>query len=477
MAENRPVRNLVAVTFGYGATRIPPIIGVPLTLHRLGVRSYGQLGLLTAVSSFGILLSSFGIQTLAVRDVARDPGRYREVVADAVWIRLALSLVAVALMMQWAASFEHGISLVAVAGYAALLPLNAVNPSWILNARHRPGWAPVTTFLGQLAYLGVLFAWLRTPGDLAVATWAQALAVAVAAAIDWGLCIRLFGPVPLFPSFRWIRPLRREATVLGLGSLLSMSYDRVDVILIHLWRGAVQTGLYAAAYGIMNFSLSLLTLSTTVMWPLMADRLHHDPTRGYHNLASFTRHIMVAAVPVIAGTWLFAPDLLRLIGGPHYVGGTTALRFLAPNFLAAALAMIYSSFVLLPLGRSRAYTVAVGAGAGINLALNVVLIPTIGIAGASIATVAAQLAVAAVAWRAARPGVSLLRNLSFNRLIAATMIGGATIAVLRSAGTPAPVQVVAGGCLYAAAAAALGLIDLGTILSSLRRLQTGSETR
>ena len=131
---------------------------------------------------------------------------------------------------------------------------------------------------------------------------------------------------------------------------------------------------------------------------------------------------MTAAV----GGWFLAPLAIQIVYGPEFAAAAPALRLLLPGVVALA-AVRPLGAVLVRRGRAAILS-ALGLGAlGLNVALNLVLLPRIGIRGASIASSVcdAALALSYVAisrrrgvagWRDIVPRASDLRLLGRARL-------------------------------------------------------------
>src|SRR6202034_2195798 len=136
------------------------------------------------------------------------------------------------------------------------------------------------------------------------------------------------------------------------------------------------------------------------MYPGAATRLHnlgsaHEADRLLHA----TGGVMIAVVvPAIAGLWALDTPLMALIAGPGFASGAAIMPIVALGYFF----LLLSSFSDLALGlvyRQYLTTLSMTAAALFNLALNFLLIPTLGILGAALATAAACLLHFLVSWQ------------------------------------------------------------------------------
>ena len=91
-----------------------------------------------------------------------------------------------------------------------------------------------------------------------------------------------------------------------------------------------------------------------------------------------------------------APFFVPWFFGPGYDGVIILLQLLASLFIIIALSNIAGCGLLTPMNRQNYGTLAVIIGALLNFVLNLYLIPRYAALGASIATLAAELAVTAI---------------------------------------------------------------------------------
>ncbi|RQG92490.1 flippase [Natrarchaeobius chitinivorans] len=96
---------------------------------------------------------------------------------------------------------------------------------------------------------------------------------------------------------------------------------------------------------------------------------------------------MMLYVPAAAGIVIVAEPFITMIFGADYAGAVPVLQILAGFVVLQAITNLTSDS-LDYLGRARSRAIAKGGTAAANFVLNLILIPTIGVVGAAIATVA-----------------------------------------------------------------------------------------
>jgi O-antigen/teichoic acid export membrane protein len=95
------------------------------------------------------------------------------------------------------------------------------------------------------------------------------------------------------------------------------------------------------------------------------------------------------AVPVAVGGTAFAKPIVTLVFGQSYALGAEPLAILLWSVLVAFVSSTLN-YALVASGRGLLVTAAAVGAAGVNVALNLVLIPPFGMNGAAVSTVAAE---------------------------------------------------------------------------------------
>ncbi|AGB14875.1 membrane protein involved in the export of O-antigen and teichoic acid [Halovivax ruber XH-70] len=97
-------------------------------------------------------------------------------------------------------------------------------------------------------------------------------------------------------------------------------------------------------------------------------------------------YVLLLYIPAATGMAIVAEPFITIVFGSEYAGAVPVLQILAIHIVLVAVAIVTSNS-LDYLGRARERAIAKTVTALCNLGLNVLLIPTIGVVGAAIATV------------------------------------------------------------------------------------------
>jgi O-antigen/teichoic acid export membrane protein len=195
----------------------------------------------------------------------------------------------------------------------------------------------------------------------------------------------------------WNGPLLRRMVRFGLPTMpaeLSLySLNFIDRILIVRLAGLAEAGLYALAIKFAQ-GMNVLARGFQLAWPPLAYSItDDDDARRAYSLV-FTWFAAVCAF-VVAGLWLLARWIVDLLAAPEYFEAYEAVGLLTTGIALYALYLVLV-VILGRTGRTEFNLPATIAGTAVNIALNLILIPPLGIVGAGIALVASYLVILAL---------------------------------------------------------------------------------
>jgi len=195
-------------------------------------------------------------------------------------------------------------------------------------------------------------------------------------------------------SLRFDRQLLRRLLRFGLPTMpaeLSLyALNFVDRIIIVRSLGLAEAGLYSLAVKFAQ-GINVLVRGFQLAWPPLAYSIRDDgeARRVY---AAVVTWFVAAMAFVAAGMWLLSRWIVRALAAPEFFGSYEAIGLLATGAALYALYMVLL-VILGRTGRTEFNFPATGAALAANLALNLALVPPLGIVGAGLALVLSYLVV------------------------------------------------------------------------------------
>jgi O-antigen/teichoic acid export membrane protein len=196
----------------------------------------------------------------------------------------------------------------------------------------------------------------------------------------------------------WIdRALLRRLMRFGLPTMpaeLSLYLlNFVDRIILVRSAGLPAAGLYSLAVKFAQ-GVTVIARGFQLAWPPLAYSIRDDD-EARRTYAVVVTWFTAGCAFVVAGMWLLSRWIVRALTAPEFFGSYKAIGLVATG---AALYALYMVLVVIlgRTGRTEFNFPATAAALGVNVALNLALVPPFGIVGAGLALVASYLVVLAL---------------------------------------------------------------------------------
>jgi len=159
-----------------------------------------------------------------------------------------------------------------------------------------------------------------------------------------------------------------------------------DTLMLGYFCTSSEVGVYNAALPTARLLSVVLGSFGVIFMPIASElyaRGNYEDMKNTYGVV--TKWVLSLIFPAFLLMALFSRAILNVMFGPEYIVGAGALGILALGFLIASVLGLAGS-VLQTLGKTKILMACSFAGAGMNVALNLYLIPLYGLNGAAIAT-------------------------------------------------------------------------------------------
>jgi len=384
-------RSLTRNALWLGADRVLRL-GLSFVVQVLVVRHLGPAGngLLQgglALAALAAALVELGLDGMLRRELVRTPEHAGALLGTATTLRL-LAFFPAALAYCWAALHqpEATPALMAWLAVTIALPLALTPEPWLL-ANGRVPANVIAQGAGFLAGAGARLAFVLAGAGVMAFGAAAALETMVIAA---ALGLAFFSTAGAARRWSWdpgcARRLLGGGTPLLLTTVAILVYRRMDVVLLGNLLDQRAAGLYAAAVRLSEIGYLAPMILLNAWFPRLTDLHATDPAAYRVALADFFRRVTWSAAAFALALTIGAPWIVRLLFGPAFAGAATPLAIHAWTAVFIAHGVARSQWLLLENQLFAGLGLAC-IGAATNLALNFVLVPWLGVAGAALAAV------------------------------------------------------------------------------------------
>jgi O-antigen/teichoic acid export membrane protein len=355
-----------------------------------------QFGLYNYAFAFALIfntVANLGLDGIVVRDLVRDANRKDQILGTAVVLKLLAQIAAIALavgsivILRPTDSLSHW--LVGIITVGMLFEGFYAIDFWF-QAQTQSKFPIIARSVALViaSIVKVVFIQIKAPVSFFAAAYGiEAALTAVGMLI---LYQSQGNPIKAWKfSTRTAIGLFKDSWTLILSSFVIMIYMRIDQVMLGQMINDRAVGLYSAAVKISELWYFVPTALTSSVFPSII-RARSVSLEVYSNQIQKVLDWLAALAYVVAivGT-VFSTQFVVLLYGEEYAeaGAVLAIHIWAGVFVASGI--MRSSWTTVE-GFMTFALASTAMGAGINVALNYVLIPTYGGIGAAIATLIAQ---------------------------------------------------------------------------------------
>jgi O-antigen/teichoic acid export membrane protein len=337
--------------------------------------------------------------------------------------------------------------------------MTALSTRWVHLGLERTDWVAGARVLGEGVALVLVLVLVRGAGDIATVPLAYLIGAAVTSLLLLA-ALRARGlSFPVRVDWATARPVFERSRHLVGFTLLGLLLYNFDLIFLRFVSGPTAAGYYAAAYTLISFAANLTVAFAHTVLPALT-RLEAVPAERDELYRTSIAQGFAVTLPAAVGGFVVAAQILDQIFGASYLPGTAAMQWLAWAIPLAALREI-PIVALIAAGRESVMLRINAITVVWNVALNVALVPKLGLVGAAAATVVTEVIRLALAMRYTRQAgfdvSGLMRRLWKPVTASAVML--AVLVFLRPSTLWASLAL--GGATYAVALLAVGGVRVG----------------
>lgn len=367
----------------------------------LGPSSWGAFSYAMSLAAFMLIFSDVGVSAIVTKETARNPSLGKKYFSTALGIKLVLLAAGMAILI-FAAPY-----LAKIPEARPLLPIIALvllfdslrNFGFVISRSQEKmqieGINEIITnfFISTLGFAALI---------LYKNTQALTASYAIAVAVGFLLIALQFKDYfkNAFSDFDWkiIKPLLKTAWPFALASSLGAIMINTDTVLIGWLRTAEEVGWYSAAQRPVQLLYVLPSLFAVSLFPIFSRLAKKNQKQFQELLHQSIKIAFAAALPMAILGILFGSQIINLLFGPQYENSIFSFQILILTILVIfPSAIITNAALAADMEKNFLWFSLIGAIG--NLILDILLIPTYGIAGCALATVLTQIATNGFMWQ------------------------------------------------------------------------------
>jgi O-antigen/teichoic acid export membrane protein len=406
-----PLKRLLVHTSHYSITNafamVAGLVSFPILTRIFSVADYGVMNLISASLTIAVALGKLGVQHSIIRyhseiSAGNSPYTLAQLRSTTLLGMLGMALVvapifgfgAQLLPTRWLGDSRIPFLL----GIVSVVVLAQVPESALVNfVRAEQKTSTYLFYMVSKKYLGlalilaaVLFVSRTLPAFYAAMVITEVVAVVF-------LARKIFRGVPVPSPSQFSRPLYFELLRFGVPMCIGQELSNVILAMgaryvIEGFKGEAALGLYAAAYNLCQYVQAIF--AAAVVQAIVPLYIQIWENKGSEATAEFIsrslRTYVLLGAPVIAGVAAVGSELLPALASDKYLSSVDILPWVMAGMVVDATPTMLGAGLYVH-RKTRVIMLIVGSGALLNLALNLLFVPSMGIQASAVVTLVCYL--------------------------------------------------------------------------------------
>lgn len=376
-----------------------PLLTLPYITRVLRPENYGRVIYANSIISYFILFAGLGIGNYALREGAavRDNKSKFNDFANQIFtlnvISTICSYILLAVTMLLVRKLHAYMMLIAIMSMGIVFTTLGV--SWVYKAYEEYTYITAVGWGMNIVTIIFIYVFVNNENDY------------YKYAIIWTLTYILPGILNFIRLRKYIK-LRfiftkkilvhlKPVLILFASSIATTIYLSTDTTILGFISGDYYTGLYAVSSRIYGVAKNILIAALTVSIPRFSYYFNNNMIKQYEDLLKKIQNIMfMLMIPMLTGLIILNHEIVLLIFGEEYIGAETSLKILSSALLFCMIGWICSQCILIPTRQEKRILKATLIGGGINIVLNIILIPNFQHNAAAFTTLLSEMAVSII---------------------------------------------------------------------------------
>ena len=357
--------------------------------RHLGTKGFGIFTFAVGFTELFVFITDFGLNTLTVREVARDRSLAKKYLGNISLIKL-ISVIffwsVMALTVNLLGYPDITVKVVYLFAFHIVIRAFSNMLYALFQAYEKMEYQSLGGILtNALTLCGVLFAISQKFSVIGFA-----LIYVIISAVDLlyatTICAWKFDLPKLEVDLAFWKQALKQAWPLGTISLFFIIYFKIDIVMLSLMKGDPHVGLYGAAFRLSEVMVVFPLIFMHSIFPVLSSYYKKSVSSFKLAYEKSIKYLFTLALPIALAGTLLAPTIINLVYGEEFSGSVSALRVLVWASAIMYVTIVQGGIFVAAdrqMPRMKIFAMAVV----LNITLNFIVIPKYSYIGASVTTV------------------------------------------------------------------------------------------
>lgn len=409
-----------------------PLITFPYAFRILGAKTLGMVNYSLTYVNYASLIAALGITNYASREGAKIRDDKTKI---NIFTKQIFSINLLTMLMAYLVLFAIIMVIPSLHTYSKLILIQSVS---ILFSTLSVEWLNIiyedylyTTIRGliiNIITVVLLFVFVKSPDDYYIYAGLTVISNAVISVANYFHCMK-YVEIGITKDIN-LKQHFYPIIVFFANTLAISIYVNSDSTMLGWIVGDYNVGIYTAAVKVYSMFKTILAAMYGVTISRMSYYLSSGEEEQYYNLCrKVICGLTTLLIPGSVALIFFSKSIILILSGSKYIEATKALQILCIGLAFAIFGGFITSCVNIPNGREKINMISAFISAGVNIFLNVFLIPVFYQNGAAFTTVIAELIVFSLCLFKSWDLIKRIINKSLYKSFLDGLIGGVIVII------------------------------------------------
>lgn len=406
--SNQIAGNVIAQIIGRVAVLILALLTIKIVTTYLGPVGTGYYNTIITYLSFFITIADFGLFSVGVREISKNPDKLTKILGNIFTIRLISALAAaiiatsIAFLTNYPPEIKYGVAIAAV-----FLFFNLCGSVFDIFFQYKLEMKRVAVAEATAKFLAVVVVYLAMIFNLGF-YW---IIFSVSIAAIGGFIIKYLYAckqtrISLAYDSKLINWIIQLSLPLGVVFIVNNFYFKVDTLILFYYKGPAQVGIYSVAYKILETTIFVAAFLAYSLKPMLSININTDKEKAGRAVNRGITFLIFTALTLAIMSIPFSAQIILFLSDASFIGGAPVLIILSFAVIFIYVNVLMGEIMIAKDLRRYLFWVSIIVLL-FNIISNIILIPRYSYTAAAYTTLASEILLLVFGLSAARKIIPL----------------------------------------------------------------------
>lgn len=391
--KKKIAQNTVVQVIGKALSTLLGVLALAIMTRYLGTTGFGEYSTIITFVSFFAMSADLGLTLISAQMISDPQENQNKILSNLFSIRLFSALILLGLAPVLVIFFPYNSIVkigVLIATISYIFPaLNQILIA-LFQKTLKMSQAMIAEVISKVFLVITIFLAIKFNYGLNGILWASVLSAGIGFLLNWLMGKKEAKIILAFDLDIW-KKIWKKSWPLATTIILNLLYQKGDIIILSLFKGVDDVGIYGASYRTIEVIGTIPYMFAGIMLPLFTYNWLSQKTEFFKKISQKSFNFMIIlAIPLAMGSQFVSKEIITLIAGPDFSESGLALQFLIISTALLFISCIFSHLIIAIDKQKKIIGLYVFTAIS-SIILYLILIPKLSYLGASLVTIYSNL--------------------------------------------------------------------------------------